>query len=507
MIYYSKLHTLGLISIFASILLLALLHMLQSTTIWDDAFITLRVANNWAQTGIPVYNLGQTEWIPTNFLWVALLAGLNKLTLINLPLLSQITGGICGIGIIILLLTIPFKENTRTVNIFAAILCSLSALWAAWPLSGLETSLFSLLITAGVLLIIIYFDKPKKETLIASAILLGMASLTRPEGIVFFIICSFFILLYKRKWHYPGWFALVFGAIISSGILYLLLTFKTILPTSYFVKIHGLQNIAPGMAYLKSLSQIYNLIWVMPIFIFPFLLKNERKKTLFLTMILCGWFACIGIIGGDFMPYHRFISPVWPLLCFYIAFSLGSLMDYWQKKQPTYELLFKLGIYVILGLISLNFILPTFHGKDHTRVQSWSREEADRTAIGKWFRGRYEHTDWVAVKPAGIIPFYSNMNALDFYCLSSRQAAQTGQFVPQHWVGHQKVNVDWVLKQRPRIVILDEHLYSFENLPEPDQGEGIIEREWRKSPLRQNYKSFQIELQANRWLQYFERID
>ena len=59
----------------------------------DDAYISMRYAHHWAHHGEIVYNLGERVEGYTNFLWVAILAGVIKLggaaPLWSLILISQ----------------------------------------------------------------------------------------------------------------------------------------------------------------------------------------------------------------------------------------------------------------------------------------------------------------------------------------------------------------------------------------------------------------------------------
>src|SRR5262245_14087685 len=111
------------------------MHVFRFKVVVDDSFISFRVARHWFELGIPVYNPGNREWVPTSFLWVALLAGFDRQVSMPLPLLAQVLGGIAGMATVVLL-GFGFP-SLGAAGALAALWCACSSLWAAWPLSGM----------------------------------------------------------------------------------------------------------------------------------------------------------------------------------------------------------------------------------------------------------------------------------------------------------------------------------------------------------------------------------
>lgn len=487
------------------IVLIALGHMLQRTTVFDDTYISLRTARNWVQFGGPDYNPGIREWVPTNFLWVATLALLHKLAHFDLPRLSQVIGGISGLAIIGLLLLNPLKSIPRVVRFLSAGLCALSPLWAVWPLTGLETSLFSLLLSAGVLYVMKHLEDQKSTSLNIAGIFLGLATLTRPQGLLIFAACWVMLAFSRRvAWKQLGLFFIIFALILLLEVAFLWLGFGSVLPSSYYAKVQGVMNYHAGKQYLKAMFMEYKLIFFFPLLVLPLFEKTQNRYALLIAVLLV-WMAWVCLSGGDFMAYYRFVAPVWPLVCLALAIGWRSAWIFFAEKWPGHRsLAATLAVITAFGMAG-SFFLPSVMGNDHDRLRAWAKEEADRAKIGKWFGAHYPSRDWIAVKPAGSIPYYSRMNALDFYCITSREAAASAQFIPRNWIGHQKINVDGIMRRLPKVIILDEHLYDLNKLPKADSGDGAIELAWRKNPLRLKYRAIRVPI-GNRWLQYFERI-
>jgi hypothetical protein len=144
-------------------------------------------------------------------------------------------------------------------------------------------------------------------------------------------------------------------------------------------------------------------------------------------------------------------------------------------------------------------------GNHHATALAWASEERDRMHVGLWLGDHFLPTDTVVLKPAGIIPYYSGLVAYDVYSLVDREAARNGTWVQENWVGHQQVNIPRLLDLMPTVVILDEHLYPTDRLPEPGGGGDAVEQAWRADVRSREFTPTRAELEPGRWLQYFVR--
>jgi hypothetical protein len=217
------------------------------------------------------------------------------------------------------------------------------------------------------------------------------------------------------------------------------------------------------------------------------------------------WIGYVIFVGGDFMPFYRFVAPVWPLIAVLIGQSIYLTGIYLIKKYPHYHFFFKSMTLLIVGVAILGSMQISEKSGDLKIAKEWTREELHRKYIGEWLAGHYRREDWIAVRPAGSIPYYSKMRALDIYCLTNTHATQNAQFVKQHWVGHQLVNIDWILEKEPKIIIFDEHLYNFNNLPDIDSGKGVIETQWMNNPKHHLYELEKGNIKGDLWIQYYIR--
>ena len=144
-------------------LALALLHIRYLWFVCDDAFISFRYAANLAAGLGPVFNPGERIEGYTNFLWMLLSALVLKLGGAPENVMPVISA-ICALATVAAVIwwapqpaNAPAPVKGRPTGPlgdtlpWAGFLLAGSAGFAAWATSGLETALFTLLVTLGYL--------------------------------------------------------------------------------------------------------------------------------------------------------------------------------------------------------------------------------------------------------------------------------------------------------------------------------------------------------------------
>ncbi len=491
----------------AALAALGLAHLLLFPTLWDDAFIAFRVAGNWARTGLPVYNPGELQPVATSWLWLTLLAGAHKLSGLGLPACAQLLGGAAGLAAPLLLFAYAWSRGERFTGVAAALLCLASGAWAAWPLSGLETSVFGLWLLAAALLVLVHLEAPNPAALLAAGVGFGLAALTRPLGNWLWLLAWGFVLARRPgRWREWGLLAAGYALTVLPGWLLQAGLYHTLLPNAFYAKINGPENLRQGWNYVRHFAATYRLLYFVP-FLLPLLGAGElRLRAGFLATLLLGQTLWVAAAGGDFMPYARFLSPGWPLFCLLAAFGLAALQRAWVRIFRGLPAAWSRAVAAVVTVfLALAVLLPSFTGPDRARAASWALEEQDRAAVGRWLGRNFPPSTLLAVKPAGIIPYYSGLRAVDFYGLADREAARRGSWIQENWPGHQRVNVGAVLARRPGLVILDEHLDPPGQEPDSANGPGAVERQWRADARSRDYAPAQAEILPGRWLHYFTR--
>jgi arabinofuranosyltransferase len=239
----------------------------------DDAYISLRYAENWANGYGPVFNTGERVEGYTNFLLVVIEMLLFKLGLEGLfPV--KIFSILCGIALLGIVELFTWK---RYRSIFlatcAGLLVGTSSPLAFWAVGGLETTLFTLLVTSGVLLEVLWLqgNLPNSANA-AKGLILFMAVLARPDAAIFVAVAASYDFVYS--WGRKSWsgFIVFLASFSCPAFIYLawkLHFYGQIIPLPVYTKIptHNLlYTFATGGAkFLSFLVIDLNTIFVLGI--------------------------------------------------------------------------------------------------------------------------------------------------------------------------------------------------------------------------------------------------
>jgi arabinofuranosyltransferase len=280
--------------ILSFLIFIYLIHYQSYEFLNDDAFISFRFSWNWAYHGEIVYNLGEKVEGYTNFLWVALGALILKLGG-DLPTWANHLGLLFGTLTLLSLYLFRSrsKSESESESLITIFLLVSSPAYAAWSSGGLETQLFTFCFTLSWLYLLKAIESQSQNQYRLSGILMALSSMTRPEGMVLFVITAFylgirwllnrekimgfviaftliFIPFYAWKWHYYGYpfpntYYVKVGATGAwkPGLLYfgdwVLVHPWVLLPLLYLVWI--------GFKSLKDLIQPKYLLWAYAVFI------------------------------------------------------------------------------------------------------------------------------------------------------------------------------------------------------------------------------------------------
>jgi arabinofuranosyltransferase len=330
----------------------------------DDAFISFRYANNLSKGLGPVFNEGEKVEGYTNFLWTYMLyIGSN---FDPIPL-SFALGTISYLVILVVLYRFtsyiqnfsnPSNGTCEALPIhnrfyfipLAAIGYVLHKYTGIFATSGLETSFFTMLVLSGFYLLV--SSNQNQLSVMLSFLLLSLASMTRPEGLLYFAVAwitnLFFIsghsnyhlsLLASRFSFSIPYFKKILTSTLPFCILYLPYFFWKytyygwIFPNTYYAKSGGEMFWEQGFIYVRMFFTAYPIFLSIP-FLGFYSFYKVWKSNLRLTesqqiyFILCTapllHLLYIVKVGGDFM-FARFLIPILPFLYLLLEVFLSAL--------------------------------------------------------------------------------------------------------------------------------------------------------------------------------------
>jgi Gpi18-like mannosyltransferase len=193
----------------------------------DDAYIYLRYVDNWDAGRGLVYNAGERVIAFTSYLYVVLIAAINKLA-IGLSLTSVVTifntlmfAAFCAI-------MWRFLDPTRLLYWATVIFLFFYFPFIDATVIGMETALFLTVIAATLLAL-------RNGRFEAAIPLAAMAALTRPEGVLLLLpVCA--VALGRLSWRRWIRATLIGATVVAVVLVPIFVYFGTVLPQSMLAK-------------------------------------------------------------------------------------------------------------------------------------------------------------------------------------------------------------------------------------------------------------------------------
>ena len=296
----------------------------------DDAYISFRYAENLARGEGLVYNPGERVEGYTNFLWTVLLAGAARL---GAPV--EPTAKVLGAALACAALW-PTYLLSRRLRPFSNLPClatwllASSFLYSGYAVFGLESPLFLFLTLWGTELFFREEDtaantlsgvaRPSarrgRSPLFgpgpAGGVIFALAALTRPEAPLFLGL----LLLWNREAIFTRRNALrlfAFALPVAAHLAFRRTYYGAWLPNTLAAKTGDFtQQLRGGSDYLRSYIQHAGPVLWLGIASVAASIVRERRAGLAVASIAILFGAYVLLVGGDWMPYFRFLAPAEP---------------------------------------------------------------------------------------------------------------------------------------------------------------------------------------------------
>ncbi|MEL6347522.1 MAG: hypothetical protein AAFV53_30710 [Myxococcota bacterium] len=358
----------------------------------EDAAISFAYSKHLAQgEGLVTYPGGERVEGYSNALWTFLIAGWYAL---GVPVWTsaKLMGALFGLA------TLPFvyditrrmRPNKRLdVALLAPLALSLSPQFVIWNASGLENSLYGLLLASGSWRLLIENDdedrsenRPRRWPL--SALLFFLMTMTRPEGLMYALIGLFALVLYaiadRRPMRVLAWvlaFAIPFAGYHAWRYWYFAWPF----PNTYYAKLGDGNRFRPyswsarGWKYIKAYLTEHGLVFGLPLLFFALggtAQVWKRRLSVFLMVLL----AVLIFTGGHPPKRPDFIDPAyWP-----------EIPEVWRRVTAEW---IRIRVWSIAAISVLMGMVTLAHSGWRARGLMWAH-----CAAGVFF-ALYSGGDWM----------------------------------------------------------------------------------------------------------------
>ena len=193
-------------------------------------------------------------------------------------------------------------------------------------------------------------------------------------------------------------------------------------------------------------------------------LAGTQKKIRFVAWVALGHLTYVFAIGGDWMPFFRFILPVLPLLFFLVQEGIWSIYDLAKSKIQSHWLNRACSALALLVMFGLN-LFPLYRNRDlRAPISGKSFNPQQARIIGEHLSQTLPPTYVVAIEWAGIIPFYLRQPVLDIFGLNDFDI--TTKDFPGGRMGR-GISPDYLVSRDPEVVVLSARTFdSFEKAAE-----------------------------------------
>ena len=287
----------------------------------DDAYISFRYARHLAAGQGLVFNLGERVEGYSNFLWVLELAALYRL---GVP--PEIACVVLALGLSVgvfvltakLALTTPLRAYARPAAFGAVFLLAINRNVAVWATSGLETRQLTFLVLLAIWLTRTRRDR--RPHLVWASVVLGLAELTRPEGLLLGACVGLWFVFDARlrkqwSWRDLARLCVPFACIVAAHYLWRYAYYGQWLPNTYYAKVLRPWPDA-GLNYFAAAACDSGLYLVLPLCALGGVLRWSRARDslpLLGAMVIVPHAIYLITVGGDHFEF-RPLDLYWPLL-------------------------------------------------------------------------------------------------------------------------------------------------------------------------------------------------
>lgn len=303
-------------------------------TLFDDAMISMRYANNFASGFGPVMNPGERVEGVTNPLWMCYMTLLHLLPVsaAKISLLVQLTGLVFHLVLIWLVMKVArmISDDSVLVTTGAMVLTAFYLPLVSWNLQGMEVGLAAVMMTLSALWSIRMLEENSFSPRVF--VLLGIATWVRIDlGVPYLATALFlFMALKPHRKRIFIWSAGLLAGFLGAQTILRYAYYGDLLPATYYLKMTGYPVL---LRMARGANVFWEFMWQMlPVtFFIPIIAlgkEGDRRRWLliWLFMAQCAYSVYVGgDAWEDWGGANRYISVGMPLYFVVFAAALDRL--------------------------------------------------------------------------------------------------------------------------------------------------------------------------------------
>ncbi|MCA9533617.1 MAG: hypothetical protein KC593_08065 [Myxococcales bacterium] len=402
----------------------------------DDQMISMRYARNWADGLGLVWNAGERVEGYSNFLWVCVMALVHLLhppdALASVFLLAaNYMLHVVLVGLSIALLRTLFPAGRLAIALVAAaIVFSLDILY--WSANGFETTLLAVLQTAFLLSLLTRGERWH------GCLALALIPLARGDGAHIWVGDALLTLfLSKDRTRSLRWLGVsllpMLAHFVGRRVYY-----GDWLPNTYYLKSQGLPDKTErGLMYAGRFLLRYGVLLAIGAGTAWHAARTDKRALALFTTVVPTLLYTV-LVGGDNFDHSRFFTHVLPVVC---VFGVGAASALLTSKPGQVGLLAALAVTLIPRTGIQGLYEPTVNG-----------DPAIQVVVGVMLRQQALPDSSVAVIPAGFVPYFSRLRAIDLLGKSDAYIAHL-PYAPGGHAAHGKYDPEYSFGRNPDLFV------------------------------------------------------
>lgn len=414
----------------------------------DDAYIIYRYAENFANHGELNWNVGED---PVEG-YTGLVLPVVLAFFIKLGVSPVFVGKVMGIvfyflaGFLLYLIFRKLNLNDIASSI-SLILYFTAPFYFSHVWSGLETMLFMslLLVCIYVLLNIVATDRQQMGSEIVLPLMLLLASLVRPEGVVLAGTTFVALAWIKRKYHQDafGKFVLRFCALyVVPGLIYFLWRwhyYGQLLPNTFYVKSD------PGFISKSSVLRLILFVLIsmsLPTIACILSCLSDRKSVgkwlsdrystrgkqqVFVAFLSIAAYVVLVILqylrSRLLMNFEfRFFVPYLPVYLLFLTIFLSAGFSVLREMKASRPALYRILSWLVSLLVVIQLAVNVNLLREYRFLRAGYKAmiEQEHIPAGQFLRENLRPSEWlIVVHDAGAIPYYAQLRTADFSRLNN----------------------------------------------------------------------------------------